>query len=1060
MKKLIDFGDFLFDELFENKFQVSFTLTDRLYELLKEITHPISQHLIDLDDEDYLNDKVTLLDYDEEDLTKFTYTIPNKLIDTLHGITDRDKEDIKDELKDKGSRYIVGLISKYGDQGLMTKNRTSTTINKVVNKLFPGKFEASGKPGEDLESFREMVLSKRKELNRAFERFKVVGGDDILKYYHQDSYSRESGLRGSNLHGSCMKYPSCQEYLEFYSENEGVKLVILMSDEEEDKIDGRALLWDIEYINGEEVDRKFMDRIYFTYQEDVQLFKSYAKKNGWLNKGSQNMHNDEEIEDLKNGKSGYWKLKTTDTFSRKDTYPYMDTMKYFYYDENFVSNSDYYGDDHYFLEDTRGGYEDGSGIYVDYYGRSFHEDDLIWCELGEEYRTSGDAIWIESEAEYATEWYVDDHFVYSATEGEYIKHEDSVFSEYINDYLHVGNTIECFLSGAAKYESIQDIPEDHIDWIDRYYADHDFIEYFHVHEGKFSVYYFHPNDEKYFIEAYSVGREMNINAHKKWDKDKLFKKDDKYYLLDANQKEIDKVIGQYRLFDSYSDYFEDLILEGVAEGELPFMISEKFKDVIWDIAHPITYLLLALDRDSTYSSVTMVDVSDENDKVEITNSNKMIDYIVKMVKLDDNIKEAGVITAMDYYQRNQNEWKDKFRNKIKLGKFIKKMFGDKFKDSGEPGKDIESFVNKYKSEYDTINKGEANFELVSGYDIIKYYDYYSYDDSRQDTPLHNSCMSEEGCDVFIEFYDNNSPDNVKMLVLYSDENKDKIIARALVWFLDEPEGAIYMDRVYYMYQHHVESFRKYAKERGWIYKKDDKATLYHSYEDKEYEKLTMIVKDVKLARYYPYLDTLYFLYQKNNILSNNNQLKLDIDEMPLLLNSTDGGTSNGVWTDNYDRYVHMDDKRYVECLLLTDHIYDDYNINNKLFLKEDATYFPYYDEYAPNKLIDEKDIIQTTFGEEYKVFKEDAIWLKYYKQYTTERYADDEMKYSNYYNDFIDEKHAVLAHNNDYIFYSKSEEAFLNEEDAKNERNVQLIPEEEIGKITYEKDGKHILKLN
>ncbi|MFW6243179.1 MAG: hypothetical protein ACOC2W_03375, partial [bacterium] len=512
--------------------------------------HPVANALIKLDDDNYLNDKVTLLDYDEDDYAKLTYTIPSKLVDTLSNITGQDKEEIRTEIGDKGSRYIHQLISMYDNHGLMTKNRTSTTINKVVNKLFPGKYDASGNPGFDLESFKEMVVSKRKELDKAFDRFKVVEGDDILKYYHYNSYSDESKNRGSNLYGSCMKYDSCQEYLKFYSENEGVKLVVLMSNEEEDKIDGRALLWDIENVDGEDVERKFMDRIYFTYSDDVQLFKSFAKKNGWLNKKSQNMHSDEKIEDLKNDDSGYWELRTTTTFRTKGTYPYMDTMKFFYHDEGFLSNYDNYGEEHYFLEDTRGGYEDNSGIYVEYYGRTYPEEDLIYCGLGDEWRLNHEAIYIDSEGEYATEWYVDHYFVYSESKDQYIRGEDAVYSEYLQDYIHIEEKVDSYKEGAAEYDSLKEIPSDYDDHVDEYTIRYDnFIEYNPIEKG-WGTLYFHPDDEKQFVEAYSTKRKDYVNAHKKWDKDKLHIKDGKYYLFDGDQEEIDRIIGQYRLFDN------------------------------------------------------------------------------------------------------------------------------------------------------------------------------------------------------------------------------------------------------------------------------------------------------------------------------------------------------------------------------------------------------------------------------------------------------------------------------------------------------------------------------
>ena len=55
-------------------------------------------------------------------------------------------------------------------------------------------------------------------------------------------------------------------------------LVIYKSDDDTDKILGRALLWKLR--DG----KRFMDRIYTANDSDVQLFKDYAKENGWYTK--------------------------------------------------------------------------------------------------------------------------------------------------------------------------------------------------------------------------------------------------------------------------------------------------------------------------------------------------------------------------------------------------------------------------------------------------------------------------------------------------------------------------------------------------------------------------------------------------------------------------------------------------------------------------------------------------------------------------------------------------------------------------------------------------------
>jgi hypothetical protein len=87
------------------------------------------------------------------------------------------------------------------------------------------------------------------------------------------------------------------------------------------RIKGRALLWDVKY-KGDSI--KFMDRIYTTNDSDVELFKEYAKIEGWWFKENQSMYPDARVT---NGE-----IITDDRFEvvlekpEFKYYPYMDTM--------------------------------------------------------------------------------------------------------------------------------------------------------------------------------------------------------------------------------------------------------------------------------------------------------------------------------------------------------------------------------------------------------------------------------------------------------------------------------------------------------------------------------------------------------------------------------------------------------------------------------------------------------------------------------------------------------------------------------------------------------------
>lgn len=541
MNKLTDFNSYILDKIFESvgKKETAIILSDRLYDLLLKIDHPISNELKKFNREyTYESDKVTLIDYDSENKSNFTYTIPVKLIDYI----EKNYSHYNDNLNISRELIRVGKLVPE----VWTKFRNSTGIGRVINKLFPDKYKPAGDPGNDLQSFTNTVILERTKDEEVFERFKIVEGDDINKYYLEKNYDKRA-RNGSTLGGSCMRHESTNKYMNFYSENKGVKLVILMSDneEQEDKIMGRALLWDIEWIDHEKVDRKFMDRIYYIYESDMMLFKEYAKKNGWLYKNNQNMYSDEKIYDTLTNKTDYLSLITTSTFKPKGYYPYMDTMKYYYYDNDFLSNDDREGENHYFLESTSGNYTDRSGMYVEYYDDYYDEDDLTYCELGGEYRLTHDAIYIERYDEYATQEYVDRNMEFNDITDEYIDKDDAEWSDYHGTYIHRDDAVEVYEEGAAEEETIEDAIEYSTDYVMDSYL-HEFIGYY---SNAIGFVYFSKEDEDMFIKGKSLKTGNNIYIHKIWNKDKIFKYQGIVYLLDDEIKK-DELIGQKRLWES------------------------------------------------------------------------------------------------------------------------------------------------------------------------------------------------------------------------------------------------------------------------------------------------------------------------------------------------------------------------------------------------------------------------------------------------------------------------------------------------------------------------------
>lgn len=210
----------------------------------------------------------------------------------------------------------------------------------------------------------------------------------------------------------------------------------------------------------------------------------------------------------------------------------------------------------------------------------------------------------------------------------------------------------------------------------------------------------------------------------------------------------------------------------------------------------------------------------------------------------------------------------KGRNEIKIGKVIRTIFDLIEKENGDTGigdisdKDIEKFVNAYKASKVT----KIKFKLVKGDEIAEYYNegkYYS-----QAGTLGGSCMKDEGEDYF-ELYTKNTR-KVRLLI-YVDDN-DVIYGRAIVWKLSKSpcEAQYFMDRVYVNRDSDEIKFKKFAEEKGWLYKRYmnayiDKNVVF-MYKGKE------VCGEIKVkldgdCDEYPFVDTLCF-YGRDAELSN------------------------------------------------------------------------------------------------------------------------------------------------------------------------------------------------
>jgi hypothetical protein len=182
-------------------------------------------------------------------------------------------------------------------------------------------------------------------------------------------------------------------------------------------------------------------------------------------------------------------------------------------------------------------------------------------------------------------------------------------------------------------------------------------------------------------------------------------------------------------------------------------------------------------------------------------------------------------------------------------------------------KEIEDFVNLYKSTHDLINDMMSNFEEVSGDDIAYWYRMDNYESGGG--TLNSSCMAEVE-DYFFDIYTQNP--QVKLIIFKSEYNTNKIKGRALLWdvFIDGVQGK-FMDRIYTRYDSDFELFKQYAQKNKYWYKSVQDMNQNGDITDGKTTKDAYIY--VKLDNsdfdYYPYMDTLSYIDTDKDTCSNN-----------------------------------------------------------------------------------------------------------------------------------------------------------------------------------------------
>ena len=227
------------------------------------------------------------------------------------------------------------------------KNRVKIKIGRFIKKFFT-EFSLVEFKINDVE-IEKFVNVYKSYFSVDDKNFRIVEGSDIQKYYLEDSYHRENGYINGTLWNSCMRQRERNEFMKLYSVNSNIKMLVLFSDDE--KVKARALLWESGVFDEDGKEWKVMDRVYSFFDHQVDVFKKWAEENGYIYKWRQNAKSEAYF--LINGKKTRLNLSVVLENSDFETYPYLDTFKFFNVRDKRFSNNDYKFFD-YILTSSRG----------------------------------------------------------------------------------------------------------------------------------------------------------------------------------------------------------------------------------------------------------------------------------------------------------------------------------------------------------------------------------------------------------------------------------------------------------------------------------------------------------------------------------------------------------------------------------------------------------------------------------------------------------------------------------------------------------------------------------
>jgi hypothetical protein len=388
-----------------------------------------------------------------------------------------------------GREHVVNDMGKWARNG-----RQDMKVAKMArNLLTEYSLSQNGIEATDFEKFTNLVKSYISVIGDEDGegkkiKFEVVNGTNLRDAYYEDNYSNILGT-DTNLWNSCMRYESCQDYLDIYVYNPDV-ISLLVAYDSNNMVLGRAILWTMD--NGE----KAMDTIY-AHETLTASFIQWANDNDYFYKSRQSCHHNEFDKHLTNGyiSSPCVTLKKY----RFDEYPYMDTLSIL---EGNKLRNEADGKDYKILKSTDGSFEEQENSVYDVFNNcDIHEDDAFYVSYN---RPNGENIegYIhrDNAIRTRTEWVLfidcvqidrvyylldDENITYIESRNEWCLIEDC-HEDYNGEWIHEDDSVELYDGEYAHEDEASKCLFD-----GEYYINNDMTEFDGgmVHNGNIDAYH-------------------------------------------------------------------------------------------------------------------------------------------------------------------------------------------------------------------------------------------------------------------------------------------------------------------------------------------------------------------------------------------------------------------------------------------------------------------------------------------------------------------------------------------------------------------------------------------